>query len=733
MNNSIFKSVLIPMLLIISSLNNLNAQTKISGKTLDNSNKGIPGVNIFVKGSYDGTSSDANGNYSFVANDTGTATIVASVIGFETVEYQIHLDKKDIVYNPVLKEIINQLKVVTISAGAIEASDEKKVTVLKPLDIVTTANAAGDIYGALKTLPGAQQASESEGLFVRGGTGNETKTIIDGMEVPHPYFSGAPDIAARGRFSPFLFKGTVFSTGGYSAQYGDAMSSALILESQDLPDVTASTIALSSVGLGVGHNHLFDSKNTSVGFDANYTNLAPYFSLVKQDEDWYKMPLYYGGSLNFRTKTSKTGILKFYGYFNSGSIGILENNLDSLEIGHNYQDSFELKNTDIYTNATYKEYLGENWRIYIGTSYSKNNDNIKISGYPITKEDDWMQGKLMFTRYIGKLSVLRFGGEVHQMHDNFNVPYFSASINDLYSAAIIESDIYFTTKLVARLGLREENSQFTTKSDLAPRASLAYKTGEFSQVSFAYGDFYQLPIDTLLYHNPHLDYEKATHYILNYQHVDDDRTFRVEGYYKSYQDLVKIYPTDVQSYPLYSNAGYGYAKGIDVFLRDKKDIKNVDFWISYTYLDTKRDFLNFPSEATPNFASKHTASIVYKEWVGAIKTYFGITYTYASGRPYYNVNNPIFPDNYPSSPGSMTPSFNSVGANASYLTHINGWYSVIVFAVGNVLGNSNIYTYRYSADGTYKQEVTSPALRTFFVGLFMSIGTDRSKEVVNNN
>src|ERR1035437_756487 len=185
---NILKLILFQFFCTCVIINNLNAQTKISGKALDNSNKGIPGVNIFVKGSYDGTSSDANGNYSFIANDSGNITIVASVIGFETVEYQIQLEKKDIIYNPILKEIINQLKVVTISAGAIEASDEKKVTVLKPLDIVTTANAAGDIYGALKTLPGAQQANESEGLFVRGGTGNETKTIIDRKSVPHPYF-----------------------------------------------------------------------------------------------------------------------------------------------------------------------------------------------------------------------------------------------------------------------------------------------------------------------------------------------------------------------------------------------------------------------------------------------------------------------------------------------------------------------------------------------------------------
>ena len=239
------------------------AQTKISGKIVDQKKQGIPGVNVYIKDTYDGTSTAADGTYSFVANDSGDVTIVCSFIGFEQIEKKIRLSGNDITFNSLMKESLNELKVVTISAGTIEASDERKATVLKPLDIVTTAGAQGDIVGALKTLPGAQQIGESEGLFVRGGEGNETKTIIDGMVVNKPFFSSAPDIASRGRFSPFLFKGTVFSTGGYSAQYGQGMSSVLALETQDLPEQSSSTLALSSVGIGGGYNKLWKEKKMS--------------------------------------------------------------------------------------------------------------------------------------------------------------------------------------------------------------------------------------------------------------------------------------------------------------------------------------------------------------------------------------------------------------------------------------------------------------------------------------
>ena len=102
---------------------------------------------------------------------------------------------------------------VVITAGAFEASDEKKAVILNSIDIVTTAGATADIAGALNTLPGTQAVGEEGRLFVRGGAAYETRTFIDGLFVQNPYNASVPNLPARGRFSPFLFKGTSFSTG----------------------------------------------------------------------------------------------------------------------------------------------------------------------------------------------------------------------------------------------------------------------------------------------------------------------------------------------------------------------------------------------------------------------------------------------------------------------------------------------------------------------------------------
>ncbi|MFY7965240.1 MAG: carboxypeptidase-like regulatory domain-containing protein, partial [Chitinophagaceae bacterium] len=189
----------------------LQAQTKISGSIKDQKGRKLKGVSITLKNSYDGAVSDSLGNFTFKTFEKGNFVVEAKMLDYTTVTQNITIAKEPISLTFILKEELNELKAVTVTAGSFEAGDRKRAaTVMSSLDVVTTASANGDITSAVKTLPGAQQVGEQEGLFVRGGAGYETKQFIDGTYVNNPFFSGAQDIATRGRFSPFLFKGTVF-------------------------------------------------------------------------------------------------------------------------------------------------------------------------------------------------------------------------------------------------------------------------------------------------------------------------------------------------------------------------------------------------------------------------------------------------------------------------------------------------------------------------------------------
>ena len=252
-------------ILFLLLTNYLQAQTLVSGTVKDAKSHPIAGATISIKDSYDGSTSDSSGSFSFKTTEKGEQVLVISAIGYKGVEQNINLAgaPQNIAVN--LKEEINEMKAVVITAGSFEASDKKRTTVLNSIDIVTTASANADITGAIKTLPGAQQVGESEGLFVRGGTAAETKTFIDGTLVNNFFYSSVPNIAQRGRFSPFIFKGTVFSAGGYSALYGQALSSALILESIDLPDKSSANVSISPIGGGVGLQKLTKNNKCFMG------------------------------------------------------------------------------------------------------------------------------------------------------------------------------------------------------------------------------------------------------------------------------------------------------------------------------------------------------------------------------------------------------------------------------------------------------------------------------------
>lgn len=728
--NQLFKNILFSSCCFFAFYTTLTAQTTVCGKVYSIKGKTIPNANVGIKNSYDGTSTDSGGYFSFTANDTGKVILLCSLIGYLENEKEIVLNGKPQKLEIILWEAENQLETITISAGAIEASDEKKATVLKPLDIVTTAGANGDITGALKTLPGAQQVGESEGLFVRGGTNAETKMLIDGMIVNNPFFSSVPDIAQRSRFSPFLFKGTVFSTGGYSAQYGQALSSVLALETQDLPDQTSSTLGISSVGVNLGRNQLWAAKKMSMGADINYSNLLPYVSVIRQKQEYTKAPQFVGSSYNFRKKLGSTGIIKFFTSLNVSTIGIKQENVDSAAA---FKNSFDLGNKNWYSILTYKDRIGEKWVLFAGTSYSTNLDRINYNGNKITNNNELSQGRLVLSRGYGANSIFRAGAEYQYVSDRSSFNEYKQSAFDNYTSAFFETDIYLSRKIVVRLGERYDNSTIISSSKFSSRGSFALKTGTHSQVSLAYGEFYQKPNLNFLWYNNHLGFEKATHYILNFQHVSDSITFRSEIYYKKYSNLVKTYPAinclncNVNlSESDTSNTGGGYAQGIDLFWRDKKTFKGIDYWISYTYLDTKRNYLNYPSSVMPSFAASHNGSVVIKKFWEKIMAGIGITYTYSGGRPYYNPNNPVFL-------GDRTPDYHAVGINANYIRKIGNAFTVFVFSVTNALGNKQVYSYRYSYDGSRRQEIGPPALRSFFIGMFMSFGADRTKDIINNN
>ena len=689
-------------------------QTLLNGLVVDEQQEPVIGANVFLKGTYDGASTDEHGQFSFLTSEKGNMDLMITYLGYEPFSQTLNLTIDSIFTEVQLKPTANELNMVVISAGAFEASDEKKSVVLRPLDIVLTAGATADIAGALNTLPGTQAVGEEGKLFVRGGAAYETQTFIDGMLVPSPYSSSVPNLPARGRFSPFLFKGTTFSTGGYSAEYGQALSSALLLETQDLAPETVSGISLMTVGLEAAHTQRWE--NSSLALSLDHTNLAPYVGLVPQKINWEKPFRGTGGRVIFRHKTSETGMLKFQTFGNHSLFELHypdENNVLETNL-------LKLTNDNQYYNASYREILGDKWSLFGGLAYSLNRDLIQEK-FKLTTDARFFQSKIRLNyqaneqlRIKGGLSL--WSGSFDEKYRQGEGAFFHTRFEDNLMAGFLEADQYLGSKMVIRFGLRMEHSSLLQKSNLAPRLSLAYKAGEYSQFSLAYGRFSQRPENELMRYDQKFDFEEAQHFILNYQLMRKDRSFRVEAYYKTYDKLVKF---DPELPWITSNSGKGYARGLDLFYRDRT-WKNGDFWLSYSFLDTKRDYRHFPTSAIPHFASRHNASAVYKHWISSMSTSVGLTYSFASPRPFNDPNKPGF--NL-----GRTPVYQDLSINMSYLTQLFGQFTILYASLTNVPGFKNNFGYRFSdipgEDGQFSSiPIEPPAKRFFFLGLFISIG-----------
>jgi len=688
------------------------AQITLRGKITDTKGEALIGANIFLKNTFDGVSTDSTGKFSLVVSDQTQDTLVASYMGYLNFEQKIDWQNTQKLHLR-LQEEASELNMVVLSAGTFEASDEKRMTILKPLDIVRTASANGDIFGALQTLPGAQRVGESEGLFVRGGSADESKTFIDGMLIQNPFFSSMPDVQSRSRFSPFLFKGMAFSTGGYSAQYGQGLSSVLSLQSEDFPKETNLNLFLSHLTWGATGTKLW--KNTSVAVSGNYTNVGFANKLVPQNINWVKPFTGYGASVILRQNVGENGLLKLfsnYGFSKASFYARDDKGTPAI---------FALDNDNFYNSLTYQHEL-KKWTVNGGLSYSYNQDRIEFGGVKIRKADDRLQARLVGKYDLGKNSAFVIGGEAHQYSFENKFNDFGSQVKEEYQAVFAETELYLTHKLAMRLGVRGEHSAYLQRFNIAPRLSLAYKTGTNTQISMAYGDFYQNPETKYLYVTNHLSFEKATHFILNYQWTTQSYTFRTETFYKNYSSLVReLHNMPFDASPNrwimgnnVDNSGNGFAQGMDIFWRDKQTIKNADYWISYSFIDTKRLYQNFTEKAMPVFASTHNLSVVYKHFFPKLSADFNATYSYASGRPYYNPNATQFLKD-------RTPDFHNLSLAVNYLTTLWGTSTIVICSVNNVLNRENIFGYRYSSTGNNRIAVNPPTLRSFFIGLSMTI------------
>ena len=673
------------ILLVLVTAQAIGQQT-ITGSITDK--KGVPiiNANIYFEGSYEGCISNDEGRFTLHTDLKGTQIFTASFIGYEKYSRLLHLNGNDTTIKVVLREALSEINEVMITAGVFSASDEKKSATLSSFDIASTASALGDIYGAYATMPGSQKVGEEGMLFVRGGESYETLTYMDGMLVQSPYFSSMPNVPTRGRFSPLLFSETLFSTGGYSAEYGHALSSIVDLSTNGLETGDKASVGIMTVGANASLAKRWEKS--SLAATGLYANNALHNKLFRQNVDWLRDPVMGDGSMMFRQQLGESGLLKSFCSFNSMNMAM---NYDNFEAGT--MDPMQMQNLNLYVNTSYSDQLAEKWLIRTGLAYSRDSEKINYKGIPISTLTTGSSIKLSLTHLSSKRLKTRFGTDINLHWYDYTVTgnnTYVLQLKDISPSLFVETDLKLSNKLALRTGLRAEYTSLLQETGLLPRVSAAYKTGTHSQVSFAWGKYRQKPENDILKFAPQLSHEKADHYILNFQYRKQRRTFRIEGYLKEYKQLVKYATWYSPNAMDYNNVGAGRAQGVDLFWRDSESLKGSDYWISYSFLNTTRDYHDYPESVMPSFASAHNLSVVYKRFFTRLRTFAGLTYSFASARPYDDKNSPDFM-------GGRTRAYKDISLSLTYVSTLFGKDFIIHMSITNLLGFDNVFGYRYAA------------------------------------
>ncbi len=210
-------------------------QFTVSGTVVDESTQQpIQFASITARQAAKRVSSDKNGHYALTL-PAGTHTYTVSFIGYKTESITVSGQDKDIRMNIRLKSLDYLLQEVSVYSRNNKAStvDIEQVGVLS-LSSETVQKSSGmlkDAFRSVQTMAGVSGNNELSARFnVRGGNQDENLVLVNGTQVFEPYHIKYASAASIGVFNIDLVKSMDIMTGGFSAQYGDRMSSVLNLQ-----------------------------------------------------------------------------------------------------------------------------------------------------------------------------------------------------------------------------------------------------------------------------------------------------------------------------------------------------------------------------------------------------------------------------------------------------------------------------------------------------------------------
>ena len=663
------------------------AQTIVSG-TVRDGKEPLTGANVFIIGTIDGYLTDPLGRFSFTTSKTGEVTLKATFIGYE--DYTLTADVSQLSHLTIrMSERATSINEVVVTASTFSFGKSENFKTMDALDVVMAGNSCGDIVAALQTLPGTQMVGENGKLYVRGGESDECQTFINGMHVLVPYSTNTKNTAVRGRFSPFMFKGINFSLGGYSGEYGQALSAVLPMETTDAATSDKFGVSASLVDWNVGGTKSY--RNSSLSFNAALTSMGLYDRLFTQRQDFTRPYRKLSGEAQYKKEFNTSNVLKSYIGYDLTSVG---QRIDGRNLS--------LKEHNIYANVTHRAAIGRGYTLFTGIANSSvlsDIDDARTSGDHYHNFRNEVHLKADVRKVCSDALKLSAGVEDYIRNSRMRYDAYLYQLDYNVFAAHVDARWRIIPRVFLNMSARAE--MMKTDCLLMPRATLSYIPNKNLQFSLVAGRYSQTAADDYLAQSRG-DFSQSTadHTIFSMQYKTKATLLRIEPYWKKYHHLPLLEDG------VYQPHGYGTSRGLDIFVENHSFVKHLTTSLSYSFNDSERLYLNYTEVRTPDYVSRHNLRLTAKYAIG--KVIIGLAESYASGRHFLS---------------GTTPHYNSVDVNLTYLLSPK----VIVYtSLNNIFGRTNIFRYDANAN-----PVMPSRDRFLYICIFVSLKNSKAYDISN--
>ncbi len=263
------------------------AQVKITGKVYDETEQPIEFATVRIVGTTLGVNTDLKGMYELTVPQADTIVVEFTCVGYNTVTRRLVNPTGTVTLSPKLYEKTHELNEVQITEY------KKQTNTMQGIDIEQVRiapDASGNrVEGVITTMAGVTSKNEmSSQYMVRGGSYDENSVYINGIEVYRPQLISSGQQEGLSIINSDMVAQVNFSTGGFNAEYGDKMSSALDITYRD-PQAFEGAFSASLQGgtLALGHGTKKFSQLHGVRYKRNSSLMGSLESKGEYDPQYF--------------------------------------------------------------------------------------------------------------------------------------------------------------------------------------------------------------------------------------------------------------------------------------------------------------------------------------------------------------------------------------------------------------------------------------------------------------